>query len=106
MGRVYLPIEDLVAFGCSAEVDGPPDAIKALVHSEAERARAWFERGLDLLPLLDRRSRACTAAMAGIYQRLLARIDAHPEQVLVRRMSVPARGKVWVVLRSLAGVGA
>jgi len=35
-----------------------------------------------LLPLLDKRSRACTAAMTGIYRRLLDKIRVDPEAVL------------------------
>ena len=49
---------------------------------EADRARGWYDRGLALLPLLDRRSRACVAAMAGIYHRLLDRDRRRPGAVL------------------------
>jgi phytoene synthase len=105
MGRVYLPSEDLAAFGCAADVSGSAHAIDALVRSETERARGWFERGLGLLPLLDRRSRACTAAMAGIYARLLARIDSHPQRVLAQRLSVPTWEKAWVAVRCVVGIG-
>ena len=103
MGRVYLPAEDLTHFGCAADVSGPPDAVGELVRFEAERARGWFARGLELLPLLDRRSRACVGAMAGIYRRLLVRIDADPTAVLDRRMSLPTWEKALVAARSLAG---
>jgi 15-cis-phytoene synthase len=77
-----------------------------LVHFEAQRAREWFERGIALTAMLDRRSAACVLAMAGIYRRLLDRIDAHPEQAAERRMSLPAREKAWVAARGLWGVGA
>ncbi|HEX6475728.1 MAG TPA: squalene/phytoene synthase family protein, partial [Acidimicrobiales bacterium] len=70
---------------------------------EAERAEQWFGQGLELLPLLDRRSRACTAAMAGIYRRLLARIARHPEAVSAGRVSLPPWEKAWVAFASLAG---
>ena len=58
---------------------------------EAARAREWFDRGMELAPLLDRRSAACVLAMAGIYRRLLERIDADPAAVLTGRVSLPAR---------------
>ncbi len=76
--------EDLARFGCAADVTGPRDAVGALVRFEAERAEGLVRRGLELLPLLDRRSRACVGAMAGIYRRLLVRIDADPTAVLDR----------------------
>ena len=73
---------------------------------EAARAREWFERGMQLAPLLDRRSAACVLAMAGIYRRLLDRIEADPERVLRERVSLPAREKAWVAARALLGAGA
>jgi phytoene synthase len=76
-----------------------------LVRFEAARARVWFARGGRLAPLLDRRSAACLLAMAGIYARLLDRIEAHPLQAVGRRMSLPAQEKAWVALRGMLGVG-
>ncbi len=107
-GRVYLPAEDLERFGCRLEVDGdgnltdPPEAFAALVRFEADRAQMWYDRGSALLPLLDRRSAACTAAMAGIYHRLLGIISADPEAIRARRVSLPAPQKAAVAARALA----
>jgi phytoene synthase len=78
----------------------------ALIRLEAGRARERYDEGLQLLDLLDHRSRACVAAMAGIYRRLLTRIEADPAAVLVSRISLPAWEKAWVAARSLAGAGA
>jgi phytoene synthase len=115
-GRVYLPAEDFERFGCSLE-DGalgpgpvPPgpddsangDKLAALVEFEAERASAWYTRGLALMPLLDWRSAASAGAMAGIYFRLLEHIAATPRVVLERRMSLSTREKALVAARSLA----
>jgi phytoene synthase len=70
---------------------------------EAARARDWFRQGFELLPLLDRRSRACVTAMAGIYWRVLGRIEKQPSVVLSTRVSLPAHEKAWVAVRSLVG---
>ncbi len=101
-GRVYLPAEDLERFGC--DLSAPDDRIVDLVRFEADRARAWFESGLRLLPLLDRQSAACVGAMAGIYRRLLGRIERRPDLVLRGRVSLPTWEKGWVAVRSLAAV--
>lgn len=101
-GRVYLPAEDLERFGC--DLSAPDDRIVDLVRFEADRARAWFESGLRLLPLLDRQSAACVGAMAGIYRRLLSRIERRPDLVLRGRVSLPTWEKGWVAVRSLAAV--
>ena len=69
------------------------------------RARDWFHRGAELLGLLDRRSAACVLAMAGIYLRLLRRIEDHPDRALKGRVSLSAREKAWVAGRALLGKG-
>ncbi|AZM74300.1 squalene synthase HpnD [Streptomyces sp. KPB2] len=109
-GRVYLPADDLAKFGCSAGFDGPtpPEGsdFAGLVHFEVRRARALFAEGYRLLPMLDRRSGACVAAMAGIYRRLLDRIERDPEAVLRGRVSLPGREKAYVAVRGLSGLDA
>ncbi len=93
MGRVYLPAKEAAALGCAPDLSGPPAAVAALVEAQISRAEEYFERGLELLPLLDRRSRACVAAMAGIYHRLLARIADEPARVLARAGVAPDPGE-------------
>ena len=124
-GRVYLPAEDLRRFGLLDRRAGPArgdrprgrrtsataptriaSAWRALVRFEAGRAREWFARGIALTSLLDRRSAACVLAMAGIYRRLLERIEADPQQAIGRRMSLPAHEKAWVAARGMLGAGA
>ncbi|MEU6993942.1 presqualene diphosphate synthase HpnD [Streptomyces sp. NPDC046465] len=109
-GRTYLPADDLAKFGCSAGFAGaePPAGsdFAGLVHFEVRRARALFAEGYRLLPMLDRRSGACVAAMAGIYRRLLDRIERDPEAVLRGRVSLPGREKAYVAVRGLSGLDA
>ncbi|MGW6457328.1 presqualene diphosphate synthase HpnD [Streptomyces sp. NPDC055078] len=109
-GRVYLPADDLAKFGCSAgfhTASPPPGSdFTGLVHFEVRRARTLFAEGYRLLPMLDRRSGACVAAMAGIYRRLLDRIERDPEAVLRGRVSLPGREKAYVAVRGLSGLDA
>jgi 15-cis-phytoene synthase len=99
-GRVYLPEEDLARFSCTLTPEETSGPLDELVRFEAQRARDWFERGMELLPLLDRRSAVCVAAMAGIYRRLLDRIERRPELVLRERLSLPGWEKGWVAVRA------
>lgn len=101
MGRVYLPEEDRERFGIGPGLEGPRDRLLALILFEAARAEQWYEEGLQLLPLLDRRSRACTAAMAGIYHRLLTRIQRDPDAVLRGRISLGGGQKAAIAARAL-----
>ena len=104
MGRIYLPESDRARFGVRPGEWVPVEGVAGLVRHVGEQAAAWFERGLALLDHLDHRSRACTAAMAGIYRRLLERILAQPERPLSVRVRLPGREKALVALRSVAGL--
>ena len=103
LGRVYLPSNDAESVGCAPDLTGPAADVARLVALECGRADRWFAEGLQLLPLLDSRSRACVGAMAGIYGRLLVRIKGEPIAVTRGRMSLPSWEKALVAARSLAG---
>jgi 15-cis-phytoene synthase len=100
-GRVYLPAEDLRRFGCEDLFAASRQDAAALIRFEADRAAEWFDRGLELVELLDRRSAACVLAMTGIYRGILDRIALDPTEVLDRRISLPVWEKAWVAARSL-----
>jgi len=101
MCRIYLPEQDRERFGIGPGLEGPRERLTALILFEAARAEQWYDEGLQLLPLLDRRSRACTAAMAGIYRRLLTRIQREPEAVLRGRISLSGAQKAVIAARAL-----
>jgi phytoene synthase len=108
-GRVYLPQQDLDAFGVRLALDADgrlTDAdggLSALIRHSAARAREWYADGLRLAPLLDRRSAASCLAMAGIYRQLLERINEQPAAVFDRRLSLSGREKLGVAARALSG---
>lgn len=108
-GRVYLPAEDLEKFGVTLELDangdlqGPAQPFEELIRADAERAEQWYQDGFALLDLLDRRSFACCAAMAGIYHRLNGVIAGNPSAVRSQRVSLSGADKAKVAVRSLAG---
>jgi phytoene synthase len=107
-GRVYLPTDELDAAGVTLGLD-PAGALvwspelARLIRRSGLRARAWYDDGIRLVSLLDRRSAACTLTMAGIYSRLLDTIVARPDAMRERRLSLPARSKAGVALRALRG---
>jgi phytoene synthase len=111
-GRVYLPAEDLDHYGVTLGLDedgalaDPDGRLAALIEHAAQRNRSWYERGWRLLPLLDRRSSACTGAMSGIYRRLLDRIAAEPRAVYTGRLSLSGWEKAAVAVRALTGAAA
>ena len=79
LGRVYLPQDELEAYGVSEDdiAAGRADAEwRALMAFQASRARAYLDDGLQLLDSLDSRSAACVATFAGLYRATLDRIEA------------------------------
>ena len=108
-GRVYLPQDELDRFGVQLRLDetgalaDDDGALSAFVRHGCERAQRWYDDGLRLVPLLDRRSAACCLAMSGIYRRLTDRIAADPAAIRTQRLSLSGREKATVAVRALAG---
>ena len=100
LGRVYLPQEELERFDVSEEDmaagrTGP--AWSALMEHQAFRAETLMREGLELLPLLDRRSALCVRSFAGIYRGLLHQMRARDYDVFTERPRLSAVGKVKAV---------
>lgn len=108
-GRVYVPRRELVRYhlGADGRYEGGEGQMDAFMRYQARRADEWFDRGLELVPLLDKRSGACVLAMANIYRGVLARIEDDPEAARKQRVSLPMWAKGWVATRSVlrAAVG-
>jgi phytoene synthase len=79
LGRVYLPQDELGAYGVGEEdiaAGRVTPAWRALMSFQASRARAYMDEGLGLLDSLDGRSAACVGTFAGLYRATLDRIEA------------------------------
>ncbi|HSC48756.1 MAG TPA: squalene/phytoene synthase family protein [Gaiellaceae bacterium] len=79
LGRVYLPQDELAAFGVGEDdiAHGRAgEAWRALMAFQASRARVYLDDGLGLVETLDSRSAACVSTFAGLYRATLDRIEA------------------------------
>ena len=99
LGRVYLPQDELTAFGVEELVPSPQ--FRELMAFEAERARAYLAEGLRLLDSLDRRSALCVGTFAGLYRETLDRIEAGGFDVFGEKTRLSAPRKLAVVVRGL-----
>jgi len=102
--RIYIPQDEMERFSYSeADIFNgiANEPFQYLMRFQVERAREYFERGQKLLPLLPRRSRACTAVLQGIYSRILARMEAQPSAVLRERVSLSGSQKLALASREL-----
>lgn len=108
LGRIYLPAEDLQRFSVSEGdlLDGRPSAgWRSLVAFEADRARSLFASGFRVADYIPRRPGVCVQTMAGIYWRILEKIDRDPELPLRARASLSRIEKLRVVLESWLRAG-
>jgi 15-cis-phytoene synthase len=97
--RVYLPEDELARFECPPEAWRDPACrahYRDLMRFQVARARAYYRRGSDLLPLLARDGRAVFRVMSGAYQRLLDEIERRDFDVFTRRVRVPKWRKAAV----------
>lgn len=95
-GRWYLPMDETDRFGVDprAVADGRPGpGFEALVALQADRARGFYAAAPRLARLLPRETRACPAALAGVYRGLLERIAADPRAVLRGRVRLGPAAK-------------
>ncbi len=103
MGRIYLPEEDLRRFGIGEEEMlrvQPGAGWEALIEFETQRARQLFQAGYEVLRYIPRRPAACVQTMAGIYERLLRKIERDPQLPLRERAALSKGEKLQVVLGS------
>jgi phytoene synthase len=99
LGRIYLPQDELAAFGVEELVPSPQ--FRELMAFEAERARTYLAEGLRLLDSLDRRSALCVGTFAGLYRETLERIEASGFDVFGEKTRLSTPRKLAVVARGL-----
>jgi phytoene synthase len=102
-GRVYLPTEELAAFGVDRELltwcrrtrRRDPRVRRALAHLVAH-TRAIYRRAEPGIGMLEPVSRACVSCAFTLYRGILDRIEAADYHVLHRRVTVPVHTRAAV----------
>lgn len=102
-GRVYLPTDELAAYGVSeadlaaGRVD---DRWRAFMRFQIDRTRRLYAEAWPGIALLNGDGRLAVAAAAELYRAILSDIEAHDYDVFSRR----ARVSTWGKLRRLPGI--
>jgi phytoene synthase len=103
-GRIYLPLEDMAAYGVEeADLRRPSTgrAVRELLAFEAARAREHYAAAEPGIPMLIPSSRPCISAARDLYGGILAEIERSGFAVLERRARVPRRRKLAMFARHL-----
>lgn len=97
--RWYLPLDETARFGVTPAAVSRSQAepgFEPLVMAVCERARGYYRTGAGLYPRLPRSTRACPAALVGVYRGLLERIASDPIRALGTTTNLgPASKVVW-----------
>ena len=108
LGRIYLPAEDLAAFGVTrrdlreaADARSSSAPIRELIAYEVRRARVHYAAAAPGIPMLDPSSQPCMRAAYRLYAAILDEVEAHDYDVFARRVRVPTRRRLAVALGSL-----
>ena len=104
-GRLYLPLADLAAFGCTPEsvLAGRPDgAFSELVAFQIARARRLYAESRPGLPALCPSGRLAALAAGTFYAAILDRIEARDYAVFAGRAVVPSSARLRAVPRIAA----
>lgn len=101
-GRLYLPLEDLVRFGCTEEAlasGAMTLPVQNLIAFECRRAREYYERASQALPREDRRKLVAAEIMRAVYFETLCRIELRGYDVFSTPIRVPRVTQAAIALR-------
>ena len=105
VGRIYIPQEDLKAFGVTEDdlrAGRHSGSFVALMKHQAARARDYYRRAGDAFPPADARSLVPAEIMGRIYHALLEQIEARAFRVFGDRVSLATHKKAAIALRCWA----
>jgi phytoene synthase len=104
-GRVYLPTDELAAFGVDRELltwcrrsHRPDPRVRRALAFLVAHTRAVYRRAAPGVDMLEPVSRACVACAFTLYRGILDRIEAAEYHILHRRVSVPAHTRAAVAV--------
>jgi phytoene synthase len=103
-GRVYLPLEDLSAHGCTADdlARGTvTEPVRRLMTFECARARDFYKRAILARPDEDRRRLVAAEIMRAVYFETLLRIERSGYDVFKGRIRVRRPMQAYIALRQL-----
>lgn len=101
-GRVYLPLDDLAACGCSIDelaAGRVTDPVRRVLAFECARARDFYRRAVDARPDEDRRRLVAAEIMRAVYFQTLARIEESGYDVFSGRVRVRRPMQALIALR-------
>ena len=101
-GRVYLPLDDLAACGCTVDdlaAGVVTEPVRRLIAFECGRARDFYQRAIEARPPEDRQRLVAAEIMRAVYFETLRRIERSGHDVFTARARVPRPRQALIALR-------
>ena len=101
-GRIYLPLDDLVAHGCTESdlaAGVVTEPVRRLLAFECARAHDFYQRAINARPNEDRRRLVAAEIMRAVYFATLRRIERRGYDVFKGRIKLRRPMQLLVALR-------
>ena len=101
-GRVYLPLDDLRACGCTVDDlarGAVTEPVRSLMAFECRRAREFYQKAAAFVPPEDRKRLAAAEIMRAVYFETLTRIERNGYDVFTTRTRVPRSRQALIALK-------
>jgi phytoene synthase len=102
-GRVYLPVEDLAAFGADPARRVVDEQWTELMRFEIARCRELYASADIGVAMLPPSSARCVGTARRLYSQILERIEAAEYDVFTQRARVPMSRKVLTAVAAMRG---
>lgn len=101
-GRIYLPMNELDQFryskhDLSSNIMNEP--FRNLLAFQIDRARSYFDSGINLIPLVSPNSRVCLSMLHGVYSRILDRIESNDYDIYTKRIGLKTSEKIFLMTK-------
>jgi len=104
MGRIYLPLDELHAYGCCEKnifEERLTPALRELIKFQVERAHAYYQAANAGIAILDADSRFAIYSASRIYRGILQRLEARHYNPFLGRVYVPKHRKLGIILQEV-----
>ena len=101
-GRVYLPLEDLRAHGCTVDALAAgqmTEPVRRVIEYECRRAREFYRRAAEALPDEDRRRLVAAEIMRAVYTETLTRLERGGYDIFCGCIRVPRPTQARIALK-------
>ena len=104
MGRIYLPLDELRAYGCCEKnifEERLTPALRELIKFQVERAHAYYQAANAGIAILDADARFAIYSASRIYRGILKRLEARQYNPFLGRVYVPKHRKLGIILQEV-----